>query len=327
MIDGVQCDRQGLDDGRRDFVLDRKHVIETSIVALRPDGTLGGRVDQLDVEPDAIPKAANTALQDMLDTQFLGYLADGFGRVDVCERRVAGDDEKTGYLGKIGDDVVGDTLGKIVLCLVVRHVAEGQNRDRRAVGQRGRGAVDRHRLRFGRTRGYRQHPELFCQDERHQGRDGCEGGPTPAPQTDADRDDHAHRAVAADAIDAHRSVDVFEVLQPRIHIFRIDTSFDLSERIFGKANTAGFRQTFDPGRNIYPIAKDVIGLNDHIADIESDPELDPLVTRDHGIPSPHARLNGNCTPHRIDDTRELGQQTITGGLHDPPLVVRDTWLD
>jgi hypothetical protein len=38
-------------------------------------------------------------------------------------------------------------------------------------------------------------------------------------------------------------------------------------------------------------------------------------------------LNGNCTPYRIDNTRELGQQAITGGLDDSPLMVRDTWLD
>ena len=134
-------------------------------------------------------------------------------------------------------------------------------------------------------------------------------------------------AIAAEAIDANRSIDVLKVLKSGIHIFSFNTFLDLSERIFGKAYAARLSYGFDPRSNIHPIAEDIIGLNDHIADIKSDPKLDFLVRRKCSIPCLHACLKFNRTARRIDNTCKFCQQTIAGSFYNSPLVVRDARFD
>src|SRR5207248_8266896 len=53
LLFGEQLQLQGADDGLRDFVLDRKNVLEVTIVALGPDVIARRAVDQLGVDPDA----------------------------------------------------------------------------------------------------------------------------------------------------------------------------------------------------------------------------------------------------------------------------------
>ena len=54
----------------------------------------------------------------------------------VLEAGIAGDDEQFGEARQLGDDIVYDAIGEILLLTVVTKIREGQNSNRRAVGER-----------------------------------------------------------------------------------------------------------------------------------------------------------------------------------------------
>jgi hypothetical protein len=65
--------------------------------------------------------------------------------------------------------------------------------------------------------------------------------------------------------------------------------------------------------NIDAIAKDVVAVDDDIANVYSKPELDAGL-RPLGRSCPHFLLNGNRASHGIDSARELDQQVVAGSL-------------
>ena len=62
-------------DFTREIALDREHVGELAIVNLGPEMTIVCRVDELNVDPDAFPFAADAALENGRHVQGLPNLA------------------------------------------------------------------------------------------------------------------------------------------------------------------------------------------------------------------------------------------------------------
>jgi hypothetical protein len=56
-------------------------------------------------------------------------------------------------------------------------------------------------------------------------------------------------------------------------------------------NAAGFGQSLQPRRDIDAVAKNVVAVDDHVADIDPDPEIDALVRGDVGVALEHAALD------------------------------------
>jgi len=54
----------------------------------------------------------------------------------VRKTRIAGDDEQPPYARECGDDLLDHAVGEIFLLGVAAHILEGQDGDRRLVGQR-----------------------------------------------------------------------------------------------------------------------------------------------------------------------------------------------
>jgi hypothetical protein len=48
----------------------------------------------------------------------------------------------------------------------------------------------------------------------------------------------------------------------------------------GNANAAGLGQRLEPRGNVYTVAVDVVALNDHITEIDSDPQYDLRLAQD-----------------------------------------------
>ena|SRR6516164_9201523 len=74
-----------------------------------------------------------------------------------------------------------------------------------------------------------------------------------------------------------------------------------------EANPTGFGQPLQPGGDIDPIAEDVMLLSDHVTEIDTDPELYPLLWRGARIPLGHAALELDGAAHRVHHARELCQ--------------------
>ena len=111
-------------------------------------------------------------------------------------------------------------------------------------------------------------------------------------------------------VDPHRPGDVLKLLFAGI----LEGDIELASRIFlyaaRNADPARFREALETGRHIHAVAEDVAAVDDDIADIDANAELDPPLLRHVGIPLEHAALDLDGTAQRIDHARELGQHTV-----------------
>ena len=72
---------------------------------------------------------------------------------------------------------------------------------------------------------------------------------------------------------------------------------------------------------------DVVLLDDHVAEVDADPESYPTIVRKAHIPPSHRRLDGKRVAHRIHRASELDQDPVAHGLDDAPAVGCDPWAD
>src|SRR5262249_35294016 len=77
------------------------------------------------------------------------------------------------------------------------------------------------------------------------------------------------------------------------------------------------------GRDIDPIAVTVVTLDDDVAEVDADAELDMLLFDDMLVAARYAVLKFGRTFDRIDDTAELGKKTIADELEDPTMMIAD----
>src|SRR5262249_53321338 len=68
------------------------------------------------------------------------------------------------------------------------------------------------------------------------------------------------------------------------------------------------------------VAKDVVFLRDHVAKVDPDAELYPVLRRTSPIALRHPTLRLDRASHGINHTGELGQKAVAGVLHDPAAV-------
>ena len=72
-----------------------------------------------------------------------------------------------------------------------------------------------------------------------------------------------------------------------------------------------------------PVAVDIAILDDHIAEIDANPEHDPLMLGRPAVPLFHALLHRHGAGNCFNDARELDQNAVAGGLDDAAFVFGD----
>jgi len=72
---------------------------------------------------------------------------------------------------------------------------------------------------------------------------------------------------------------------------------------------------------------DVTVLDTDVAEVDADPEGDPLFLRRPGIALGHCLLHGESARNRLDDARELDQQAVADRLDDAAVVLGDLGID
>jgi hypothetical protein len=95
----------------------------------------------------------------------------------------------------------------------------------------------------------------------------------------------------------------------------------------GDAETAGLAQGSSRAATLTAVAKNVVCLDDDVADIDADAESEPFL-RSHGLVARcQASLNGDRTNDRVDRARALGQDAVSGGFDDASPTGSDVRVD
>ena len=125
-----QLDLQLVNDRMSNLILDGEDVGEIPIVTLGPDVATISPIDELRGDADPRASLSNAALQDELDRKILADLLHARGFPLVAKGSVVRDHEETRNLRQVGNEILGDTVAKILLLRISTHVAEGEHNNR-----------------------------------------------------------------------------------------------------------------------------------------------------------------------------------------------------
>ena len=117
---------------------------------------------------------------------------------------------------------------------------------------------------------------------------------------------------------SHGLGDVLEGLRPKVIPANLDLAPNLPVGVIGYANTAWLGNTLQPSGNVDAVAKDIVVVDDDIADMDTDPEFDSDILRDYGVLRGHGTLDFDRAARRINGAGELHQHAVAGGLDDAP---------
>ena len=268
-------------------ILQIEYVLDLALETFGPDVRRRRGVDELPGDADPRPRPAHAAFQHVTHAKLAADLLHVDGAALVGEGRVARDDEYVPVAGQAGDDVLHHAVGEIVLIGIRAHVLERQDRDRRHVGS-GAGA----------------------------GRGG--GGPWSG---------WCLRPVECEAVDADRPRDVLELLLALIDEADIEPAFGILLHAGRHADAARLGQALEAGGHVHAIAEDVVILDDDVADMHADAELDAPVLGHVGIAGDHPALHVDSAADGIDDAAELGQQPVARRLDQPSVMLGELGIE
>src|SRR5262245_50453182 len=115
------------------------------------------------------------------------------------------------------------------------------------------------------------------------------------------------------AADAHRPGDVFDLLLAQILEAEIDFVAHLVAYHAADADPARLGQSLEPCDDIDAVVVDVAALDDDVAEIDADAELDAALRWHALIAQRHRALPFEGVAHRVDDAGELDQEPVAGG--------------
>ena len=87
-------------------------------------------------------------------------------------------------------------------------------------------------------------------------------------------------------------------------------------RVVGDADPAGRCNPFKARRNVDPVAKDIVVVDDDISDMDADAVLDSDVLQDVGIQFRHYALDFNRATCGVDGAGKFGEYAVTRRLDD-----------
>ena len=114
---------------RRDFVLHVEDVLQLPVVPFRPERVVGGGVDELRVDPQALAQPTHASCEDMRGSKRPSDLSRRHR--PVLEGQHAGPRPRPERAdsGKLGDDVLRDPVAEVLILLRPARVVEVQHGD------------------------------------------------------------------------------------------------------------------------------------------------------------------------------------------------------
>jgi hypothetical protein len=114
---------------------------------------------------------------------------------------------------------------------------------------------------------------------------------------------------------------VLELLIAGILEGGVDLAADLPEGVIGDADAAGLGDPLQPRGDVDAIAEDVAFLDDDVADVNPDAQLDAPVGGLAGIALCHSALLRDSAAGGVHGAAELDQNAVAGPLDDPAAVL------
>jgi hypothetical protein len=124
----------------RDLVLQRKQIARVAVQAVGPQMRVGLGIDQLGAHTDPVARPLDAPFQHIAHSQLAPDLPCISRSVPISERGIARDHGHLREPRQVGRQVLGDSVGKILLLAVVAQIDEGQDHDRQA-RRNGRGGI------------------------------------------------------------------------------------------------------------------------------------------------------------------------------------------
>ena len=125
----------------------------------------------------------------------------------------------------------------------------------------------------------------------------------------------------------HRARDILHSLVAEILVRKIELGLDLVEGLLGDANPAGLGEPLQAGRDVNSVAINVLALDNNIAEMHSDPEVNATLLGYFRVAFSHAPLYGERAFDRVNHAGELDEGAITHQLDDTAVVVSDFGID
>ena len=94
----------------------------------------------------------------------------------------------------------------------------------------------------------------------------------------------------------------------------------------GDHDPAGLGELLEAGGDVHAIAVDVLALDDHVAEVDADPEANALGLGHARLPLGHAALDRDRARHGVDDGGELAERAVAHQLDDAAAVLGDERL-
>jgi hypothetical protein len=124
----------------------------------------------------------------------------------------------------------------------------------------------------------------------------------------------------SNSVDPHWTGNIFEHLLSKVVEPEIEFVPDLIVDDPRHTDSARFGDPLQSGCYVDPITMNVLTLDDDVAQVDADPEYDPLVFRDRGIALGHPMLHRDRTGDRLDHAREIDQDAVAGRFDNAALV-------
>ncbi len=110
-------------------------------------------------------------------------------------------------------------------------------------------------------------------------------------------------------------------------VIEIELVPDLVVNGLRDADGAGLSQRLDPGGDVDAVAEDVVAVDDHVAEIDADPQFETALGWERVVDGARRALHRDGATKRVDDARKIRQQAVAGGADDSPPMRRDQRVD
>src|SRR6202040_2046699 len=111
-----------------------------------------------------------------------------------------------------------------------------------------------------------------------------------------------------DLVNPHCPGDVLKSLVAEVDEFFPEFVTHLTIGVFGKADSAGLRDSFQPRRDVDAIAHEIaVGLFDDVAQVNADTKFYTALGRQASIALDHAVLSLDRTTDSVDNTSKLDE--------------------
>ena len=205
----------------------------------------------------------DAALEHVADAQLLADLAHVDRLALVGRGGVAGDHAQVGVAGEVGDEVLGDPVGEPL-------PAWGR-RERLSNGSTATEGLPAAAVPPATATTPRPRPGPASSSS-----GGRRGRQAPARRTRRARAG-APVAVEPHPVGPHRPLDVLDPLLARELERQVELALEVVVGGAGDHHPAGLGQLLQAGGDVHPVAVEVaVGLEDHVAEVDADPEADAL---------------------------------------------------